>query len=215
MVTDVTADEHSAGLERLGLHKTSLVDYPGHVTSVVFTAGCLLRCPYCHNRELMRREYPPSFLSRNQVLSIVRARREKVRAVVISGGEPLIHRDLFWLVEEIGAFGIQVKLDTCGMLPDALARVLPSSALKFVALDIKTAPDNYGRVGAPSDAAARLAESIALLRRWHVPNERTYQFRTVMDPGVVTADDLLELGDLVHANEDWVHNPVITARYEA
>lgn len=211
MTADLGMGGGSAGLEKLGLHKTSLVDYPEHVTSVVFTAGCLLRCPYCHNRELIHRAYPASFLPRKQVVSIVRARRDKVRAVVISGGEPLIHRDLLGLVEEIGALGIQVKLDTCGLLPDALARVLPCPALRYVALDIKTAPGHYGRVSAPSDAEARLAESIALLRRWYVPNKRTYQFRTVMDPAVVGADDLLEIAELVHPNEDWVHNPVSTA----
>ena len=36
-----------------GLTKTSLIEYPGMISAVVFTQGCNFRCPYCHNPELV------------------------------------------------------------------------------------------------------------------------------------------------------------------
>ena len=37
----------------LGLNKTTLLDYPEHVAATIFTGGCNLRCPFCHNRDLV------------------------------------------------------------------------------------------------------------------------------------------------------------------
>ena len=35
-----------------GIQKLTLLDYPGKVACTVFTAGCDLRCPFCHNASL-------------------------------------------------------------------------------------------------------------------------------------------------------------------
>ncbi|RLI35989.1 anaerobic ribonucleoside-triphosphate reductase activating protein, partial [Candidatus Bathyarchaeota archaeon] len=76
-----------------GLQKTSLIDYPGRISSILFTPGCNLRCPYCHNWRLVLNPKGP-FLSEDEVLQILRSRKRYVDAVVITGGEPTIHRDL-------------------------------------------------------------------------------------------------------------------------
>ena len=41
-----------------GWQKLSLVDFPGKVACTLFTGGCNLRCPYCHNSELLEGAMP-------------------------------------------------------------------------------------------------------------------------------------------------------------
>ena len=42
-----------------GLQKLTLLDYPEHVAATLFTGGCQLNCPYCHNSELISGPFGP------------------------------------------------------------------------------------------------------------------------------------------------------------
>ena len=48
-----------------GLQKLSLLDYPGKLAATIFTGGCNLRCPFCHNALLVTR------VSESPVISLV------------------------------------------------------------------------------------------------------------------------------------------------
>ncbi|TVR85141.1 MAG: anaerobic ribonucleoside-triphosphate reductase activating protein, partial [Spirochaetaceae bacterium] len=134
-------------LQYLGLRKTSLIDFPGRLAAVVFTHGCPLRCPFCHNPELVQGPLPESFLPAAEVLAFLRKRANLLSGVVISGGEPLLHADLPQLITKIGALGLGVKVDTSGALPQSLAEILRLEAVTYVAMDIKTAPGRYPELG--------------------------------------------------------------------
>lgn len=188
-----------ASLERLGLLKTSLIDYPGEVAAVVFTAGCNLRCPYCHNPRLVAGPAPDDFRPRESVLGVLDERAAVLTGVCVTGGEPLIHDDLGDLVRAIRDRGLKVKLDTNGMLPDRLAR----ADVDFVALDLKLAPRRYRELGAPADAPARLADAIAATRA-AAPR---YEFRTTVVPGLVDPGDVAEIAALLAPGETLVLAP--------
>ncbi|WP_229770489.1 radical SAM protein [Halorhabdus sp. CBA1104] len=100
-----------------GLQRTTLSDFPGRVACTVFTAGCTLRCPYCHNPELI--DETPS-LPEAELFAFLEARGDVLDGVVVSGGEPTLQADLPAFVERIADHGLDVKLDTNGMRPDAL-----------------------------------------------------------------------------------------------
>src|SRR5690348_17002906 len=110
-------------LDRFGLIKTSLMDYPGEVAAVVFTVGCNLRCPWCHNPGLVVPPLPADLVSRRALLSFLRRRRPMLDAVVLTGGEPLFHQDLVFLLDEIKALGYKLKLDTNGTYPSRLEKL--------------------------------------------------------------------------------------------
>lgn len=118
-----------------GFQKTSLLDYPDHVASVLFTPGCNLHCPYCHNWKIAFQPTPP-FLSEEEALETLRQRKKYVDAVVITGGEPTINSDLPSFLRRVKAEGFAVKLDTNGFRPEILEECLPH--LDYVALDVKT-----------------------------------------------------------------------------
>ncbi len=186
-------------LQFLGLQKTSLIDYPGKLAAVVFTHGCPLRCPFCHNPELVQGPRPESFLPAEEVLDFLRKRAKLLGGVVISGGEPLLHADLAQLIGEIGALGLSVKLDTSGALPQPLAEILRLEAVTYVAMDIKTAPNRYQELGVEW---APVAASMELLRA----SGKVYEFRTTCAPGLADPAELAAIGAAIRPGERWTRN---------
>jgi len=45
-----------------GMQPLTLIDFPGHLSSVLFLQGCNLRCRFCYNRTLLP-EFAPESIS--------------------------------------------------------------------------------------------------------------------------------------------------------
>jgi pyruvate formate lyase activating enzyme len=163
---------------KVGLQKTTLVDYPGHVAATLFTHGCPLRCPFCHNPELVTGPEPENFLDELAVLSFLDRRKKLLQGVCITGGEPLLHPDLPRLIKRIRSLGLKIKLDTSGIFPGRLERLLEAGYLDYVAVDIKSTPDRYPLLNGSGD---QVLESVAALRRGSVE----YELRATAAPGFV------------------------------
>jgi pyruvate formate lyase activating enzyme len=171
-----------------GLQKTSLIDFPNRVASVLFTPGCNLRCPFCHNWRIVVDPKPP-FLNEESALKILESRKKYVDAVVVTGGEPTIHNELPRFLKKLKERGFAVKLDTNGFDSKALEECLPY--VDYVALDVKTAPEKYPRLGAVG--TTELLRTIEMLKTGEVE----YEFRTTVVPGFVDAEDIIRIGELV------------------
>ena len=166
---------------KLGLQKTSLVDYPGHVAATLFTHGCPLRCPFCHNPNLVAGPEPEEFLDELAVLSFLERRKKLLQGVCITGGEPLLQPDLSRLIRRVRRLGLKVKLDTSGVFPHRLKGLLEAGYLDYVALDIKTTPERHHLLN--SDAE-RVLESLEELRKVSIP----YELRATAVPGFVDGE---------------------------
>lgn len=174
-----------------GLHKTTLLDYPGRVAAVVFLPGCNLRCPYCHNPELVSGSMEYGSYSREEISAFLIKRAPVLGGVVISGGEPLLHRDLVTeLIEEIHSYDLAVKIDTNGLCPDALTGI----EADFIAMDIKTAPSRYPELGWGGDDAAERLQASA---RYIIEKSPSHQFRTTLCPEFVTKRDVDEMAPII------------------
>jgi pyruvate formate lyase activating enzyme len=170
-----------------GLQKTSLIDYPDKVASVLFTPGCNLHCAYCHNWEIATNPQPP-FLQEAAVLEILEKRKIYVDAVVITGGEPCMHKELPIFLAKLKEHGFFVKLDTNGFYPTMLEECL--NHVDYVALDIKTCLEKYEQLGAQD--TTNLQKSIEILKKSKV----SYEFRTTAVPEIVTLQDIDQIGKL-------------------
>ena len=178
-----------------GIQKFSLMDYPDMVSCVVFTAGCNLRCPYCHNSSLI--EMRDSGISENEFFEFLDSRSEMLDAVVVSGGEPTIHADLPDFLERIKDKGFLVKLDTNGTDSEMLESIIERGLVDYIAMDVKTSPERYGRVGGQK-FEGEVVRSIDIVMEFE-----NHEFRTTMAPGIVEEDDVKRISELVEGAERY------------
>jgi len=171
-----------------GVQKTSLIDFPEKISTVLFTPGCNLRCPYCYNWRIVIDPKPP-FLNEENALKILEKRKKYVEAVVVTGGEPTLHKEIPKFLRKLKERGFAVKLDTNGFYPQVLEECL--AYVDYVALDVKTSVEKYPRLGAKD--TADLMRTIEILKSEKVGHE----FRTTVVPGLVDADDIPRIGELV------------------
>ena len=118
-----------------GLQKLSLVDFPRKMAATVFTGGCNLRCPFCHNALLVtapaeEREHYET----GEVLDFLASRKGLLDGVVLSGGEPLLQEGTAEFAAAAKALGFAVKLDTNGCFPNRLRALLDAGNIDYVAM---------------------------------------------------------------------------------
>ena len=193
-----------------GLQKISLIDYPNKVASVLFTPGCNLRCPFCHNWRIAVDPKPP-FLQEAAALEILESRKRYVDAVVVTGGEPTMHKELPRFLAKLKERGFLVKLDTNGFYPEVLEECLPY--VDYVALDVKTCLEKYRLLGAKDTVG--LMRTVETLKTGKV----AYEFRTTVVPEIITAEDMRCVGEIVkgaktHAFQQFVPQDTLDKRFE-
>lgn len=157
------------GLVVGGLTPLTTLDYPDHLSCVVFTQGCPLRCGYCHNPHLIANEAQEKAPSWRYVRDFLERRQGLLQAVVFSGGEPTQQAALLPAVQEVAALSFQVALHTAGIYPKRLAQLLPY--LSWVGLDIKASPDRYPQVVGRPRLAPKVQQSLELLAAAQLPFE--------------------------------------------
>jgi len=194
-----------------GFQKTSLIDYPKKIASVLFTPGCNLRCPFCHNWRIVIDPKPP-FLQEEAAFKILESRRKYVDAVVVTGGEPTMHKEVPRFLRRLKERGFKVKLDTNGFYPQVLEECLPY--VDYVALDVKTSLKKYELLGARD--TSKLLQSIEILKAGKV----TYEFRTTVVPEFVEAEDMTSIGELVkgaraHALQQFIPEDTLDKKFES
>ncbi|MDD3661664.1 MAG: anaerobic ribonucleoside-triphosphate reductase activating protein, partial [Candidatus Dojkabacteria bacterium] len=167
-----------------GLKKVTLIDYPEKIACTIFTHGCNLRCPFCHNPELVIDPVPTTnTLASDELVSFLKTRNGKLEGVVITGGEPLIHaKKLLPLLETIKALGFSIKIDTNGTFPSWLKVLIGQKLIDYIAMDFKTAPAEYDSVGASMEQLDSILESLAIIIHSDIP----YEIRTTLVPGMHT-----------------------------
>jgi pyruvate formate lyase activating enzyme len=168
-----------------GLQKNSFIDYPGKISCVLFTTGCNFICPYCHNADLARGEYPQQ-LGLDEITAFLHSRQGMLEGVVITGGEPTLHEWVVDLCQSIKSLNYPVKLDTNGSRPDVLDRLLQKELVDFVAMDIKAPLEDYG----PFCRIPRIKESLSESIRHIMGSATDYEFRTTCAAPFATRESI-------------------------
>ncbi|MBS7527015.1 anaerobic ribonucleoside-triphosphate reductase activating protein [Fusibacter paucivorans] len=184
-----------------GFLKTSYSDFPGHLSSVIFTNGCNFKCPYCHNGDLASGRAPATETF-DTILTKLDQRRQHIRAVVISGGEPTLYRDLPDCIRMLKNEGYAVKLDTNGSNPEMLEHLLRESLLDYVAMDYKWLISDY----APFIADPVLAASTAWLNAsidLTIGSGIDHEFRTTVLSPYHREDVLEKMGRRIAGAQAW------------
>jgi len=172
-----------------GLQKLTLLDFPGRVACTVFTKGCNFRCPFCHNAALVT-DPDAAVYPVEDFLAFLRTRQGLLDGVAITGGEPLLHRDMGDLLARIKELGFAVKLDTNGAFPQVLAPLLSAGLVDYVAMDIKNTPEKYPLTCGCAVEVEAVKESVSLLLR----GSTDFEFRTTAVAELHTPEDFGEMG---------------------
>ena len=179
-----------------GLEKQSLVDYPGEVVAVLFSQGCNLSCPYCHNGRLIATsQRGDDLLEPEQVEQFLEERKGFLDGVVFSGGEPTLQPDLPQMIAAVKRQGYLIKLDTNGTNTAMLQHLLQEKQLDYVAMDIKAPLDfkKYRAVGGGRLTPLKfmnIRNSVQLLLR---QREVKVEFRTTVVPALHQLEDVAEI----------------------
>ena len=182
-----------------GFQKTTLLDYPGHLASVIFTGGCNFRCPFCHNRELLAMDVKAAFTP-EEILGVLKKRAGVLEGVCITGGEPLLQEDLEDFIRDIRKLGLEIKLDTNGTLPKKLMKLGEEGLLDYVAMDIKNAPDKYGMtIGIEDYNMDEILRSVDFLLSGTI----SYEFRTTVVREFHKREDFAAIGRWIKGAERY------------
>jgi pyruvate formate lyase activating enzyme len=176
-------------VEIKGFIPNSLIEWEGRIASIVFLAGCNLRCRYCHAHHLILNPRNVERTDSEQVFRYVRRQGRWLDGVVITGGEPTLHGEgLVDLVSRFRELDVPVMVETNGTRPEWIGRLLRDGLLEGVAMDLK-APltcTDYRRVAGVEVRIEDIRNSIIAVRTsglWH-------EFRLTVVPGLVGPDEL-------------------------
>lgn len=177
-----------------GLQKLTLLDYPGKMACTIFTAGCNLRCPFCHNSRLVINPENRSEYSDEEIFSFLKKRVGVLDGVAITGGEPLLQNDIEDFIGRVRELGYSVKLDTNGTFPDKLRSLVEKGLVDYIAMDIKNSPELYAEtVGISGYDISKIKESIAFLLEGKV----NYEFRTTVVREFHSVFGMNSLGEMI------------------
>jgi pyruvate formate lyase activating enzyme len=204
-----------------GLEKLSLIDYPGELAAVVFAAGCAFRCPFCYNPLLVlpfygknknsslpkgKEEEGRSSLNEGGLFHFFEKRKDKLGAVVISGGEPTMQPDLPEFIRRLRELGYKIKLDTNGTNPDMLKKLLAEKLIDYLAMDLKAAPEDYPRATGIKFDFEKIRESVRIIMGQRLLAGRQsllYEFRTTCVPGFIDEAAIEKIGELIKGADKW------------
>lgn len=176
-----------------GLQKLTLLDYPGKIACTVFTGGCNLRCPFCHNALLVT-EQDENFIKEEEFFKFIEERKDRLDGVAITGGEPLIHSDIENFIKKIKDIGYAIKLDTNGTFPEKLKKILDEKLVDYVAIDIKNSPEKYAvTVGVSNLDIEKIKRSVKIL----MESDVDYEFRTTVPKELFTEDDFEKIAQWI------------------
>lgn len=181
-----------------GLQKLTLLDFPGHVACTVFTPGCNFRCPFCHNTPLVTGTNAPEY-PLEDFFRFLKMRQGILDGVAITGGEPLLHRDLPDFIRRIRELGFAVKLDTNGAFPQKLRLLIDEGLVDYVAMDIKNSPEKYEKTAGVSGILPAVQESAALLMENRVP----FEFRTTLVDELHEPEDFEAIGKWLSGTKNY------------
>ena len=167
-------------MEIKGFIETSFLDWPGKICAVLFLPSCNLRCPFCHNHELVLHPERLAAYPWDYVQQRLTALRPWLDGICITGGEPTLHPDLPELLDQIHGLGLAVKLDTNGTRPEVLAFLISKKLIDYLAMDIKGPLDqeSYGRCAGVRISIAEIKKSMDFILSGRVEGE----FRTTVVP---------------------------------
>ena len=183
-----------------GFIETSFVDWKGHMSSVLFLGGCNFRCPFCHNRDLVLGPGGFEDIPLEYVVATFRKYKHWVDKVVVTGGEPTIHQDLFGFIGILKNEGMSTRLDTNGSNPAVVRGLVNDGLIDCIAMDVKGPLDRYPRWCGCDVDVGTVRESIEFIMGSGID----YHFRMTVVPFLHQEQDVYTVAEELAGAKDLV-----------
>ncbi len=174
-----------------GWQKITLIDYPKKISTIIFTSSCPFRCFFCYNPELVLPEgikkHP--LIPEKEIIEFLEKRKGLLEGVVLTGGEPLMQKDIELFIRKIKKMGYLIKLDTNGFYPEKLEKLINQKLIDYIAMDIKAPPEKYEKITGVKVNTKKIEKSFKLIKN----SGLDYEFRTTLIPGFLNKKDVLNI----------------------
>lgn len=190
-----------------GFDKVSLLNYPGLVACTIFTQGCNLKCPFCQNSELI--PLTKSSIDEEEIFEYLNKRKNILDGVCITGGEPLIQKDIKSFIKRIKEYGYKVKLDTNGTNPILLKELIDEHLIDYVAMDIKNISSKYNKTSGKRVIIDNILKSIKLIEK----SDIDYEFRTTIVKEYHIIDDIKEIRKKLNKKSKYYIQNFVDSEY--
>jgi pyruvate formate lyase activating enzyme len=180
-------------MEIKGLLKTSLVDYPGKISTVIFFGGCNFLCGFCHNSNLVLDYGKLDSYPVKSILNLLKERSSLTDAVVVTGGEPTLYKALDSFLKIIKEIPLSIKIDTNGSNPGIMKKLLDKRLIDYAAIDIKTSPEKYKLAAGVNVDFDTVKETVELVKESGID----YELRTTCVPSFVALEDFNKIKEKV------------------
>lgn len=180
-----------------GYLKTSFVDYPDRMCSVIFFGNCNFRCPYCHNPSLVHGKDPE--YSWKLIEEHLDKRKGMIEAVTITGGEPTLNSELVDICKKLKKRNLLIKIDTNGSNPKILKQLIDENLVDYIAMDMKAPFSEYEKVIKTKVDVELMKESTKII----INSGVNYEFRTTVHSELLDEDDLLQMAKDIKGAKKW------------
>ena len=170
-----------------GLQKTSLLDYPDAISAIIWTVECNFRCPFCYNKDLVLGKVEN--IPEEEIFAFLEKRKGMLEGLVISGGEPLIQKDIVKFAEKVKKIGYLIKIDTNGMYPEKLKELIDKKLVDYIAMDIKAPKEKYDKLSGVRTDIKKIEKSIEIIKNSSVD----YEFKTTFTPELLNKEDIINI----------------------
>jgi len=160
----------------------SALDYPEHLSAIIWFAGCNMRCQYCYNPEIV---FSKGSQSIDDALLFLRARVGLLDGVVLSGGEATFYSGITAFCEQLKSLGYKIKLDTNGTYDEVLKELLRKKLVDYVALDYKAPLQKFSAL-TKNHQFGSIEKSLMLL----IEGEIDFEVRTTLHSDLLDEDDI-------------------------
>ena len=170
-----------------GFQKTSLLDYPKNVSAIVWTVGCNFSCPFCYNKDLVLGNVEN--IPEEEIFAFLKKRKGLLDGLVISGGEPLMQKDIIQFAEKVKKLGYLIKIDTKGAFPERLIEIINDNIVDYIAMDVKAPKNKYDYLTGVKTEISKIEQSIDIIKN-KAPD---YEFKTTVIPKLLEKKDIIEI----------------------
>ena len=167
----------------------TLLDYPDKSACILWFAGCNMKCDYCYNPEIV---FGKGMFSFSEIYSFLKSRKNLLDAVVFSGGECLIHKDIIQFIKLVKNLGFLIKVDTNGSQPKVLEKLIKEQLIDYVALDFKGTKEKFFAI-TKSDFYSQFLSSFQLLQLSMVP----FEIRTTYHSSLLNPEDIISMQEIL------------------